>query len=118
MQAELDFSRKLRDEGIERAVSRAERHEQSWGSKAYAFLLDYAKRNEFVVVWMARKEAENTGAVAEPPNKRAWGGPVMRLLRAGVIEETPRRVQNPDRHATKVTVYRSLVYRGPWEIRP
>jgi hypothetical protein len=96
-----DEGARLRDDGIDRAVAHADRVTPKWSQMAYeelrAFLI-HTGLHEFTSEHV-RDFAEAWGFVS-PPDKRAWGGVMMRAARAGLIRKTRRFTpsMNPNSH--------------------
>ena len=104
-QLPIDFARAERDQGIERAVSRADRSTPGWSDLALAYIRLYASQNKgrrFIgrdIVLASR-----TYGVIQPPNDKAWGGPICRAIKAGVIRKVGT-AQDPNRHCNPVPQY-------------
>lgn len=82
-------ARAQRDAGIEQAVSHAEEVDPTWAERAYQFLLAYIDGQRLagvrtVVSEDVRAYAHGLG-LPVPPSNRAWGGPMMRARRAGLL---------------------------------
>ena len=109
-QRELDFTtpvmrtgEELRDKGMQRAHDHAEDVHESWGDKAYQFLLDHTTEGEFMTEDI-RKASE--GIIPEPPSLRAWGGIVRRAAKNGIIKRVGyRSVSNNKAHCTPASVW-------------
>lgn len=85
----MNEATKLRDAGIEQAVTHADEVEPHWAIRAYLFLLAYIDHqrlsgNDTVVSEDVRAYAHGLG-LPVPPSNRAWGGPLMRARRAGLL---------------------------------
>ena len=95
---------KLRDLGIKQSLENAENNNESWGERAYSFLLQYAKSNNTFLAEDVRVAAE--GVIPEPPSKRAWGAIFVRGRKNNLI--TPigfSSVKNPKAHRTPATLW-------------
>lgn len=104
-QMSINFARAARDEGISRAVDRADRAVAGWSDLAFEFIKLFAQQsggNEFIgrdIVVAAKSYG-----LIQPPNDKAWGGPIQRAARAGII----RRVgaaPDPNRHMVLVPLW-------------
>lgn len=101
----------LRDEGIRRAEGHAERVEPGWLEHAVEYVRDYARLHPELTSEKARQYAERCG-LPEPPDKRSWGGVMLRALRAGVVEKIGwTTADDPLVHNNPVSLWRSRVYR-------
>jgi len=82
------LSRKLRDEGMQRAVDHADRENPSWSDKAMGFLDEYLSRlrSQTFRSEDIRKFAEREG-LPIPPDKRAWGSIMTKAAKAGKIKK-------------------------------
>lgn len=110
IQITLDEALAKADQGMARALDRAEGDSPGWGELAFKFLRRYAEGNlEFPGFFVtAASEADKDFPV--PKNERAWGSIYHRAQRAGLIVKTQRRMKHPRRHGSEAIVYRSLVY--------
>ena len=94
----------LRDEGIQRAVDHADYQEPKWSYKAYNFLRLYIQGHKVFMVEQLREAS--VGIVPEPPSKRAWGGVIVRAVKAGIVRRKGFcNVANPSAHCTPATVW-------------
>lgn len=95
----------LRDNGIEAAISHANRKVELWGEKAYSHFLNYLKTVSEFKTEDAREYAQNQG-LEEPPSKRAWGAVVVRLAKENRIFKIGHAtVNNPKAHRCFATVW-------------
>lgn len=76
-----------RAESIEDATAHADREHDGWREAAAAFVVTFAARGPFTGEDVT---GAATGAVPDPPDKRAWGGVFAGLARRGVIRNTGR----------------------------
>lgn len=106
-QLDLDFARAQRDEGITRAVASADGSVPGWSDLALVWIRLYAQQHRgerFIgreVVLASREHG-----VIQPPNDKAWGGPMQRAAKLGII----RRVgsaPDPNRHCNPVPLWES-----------
>ena len=95
----------LRDKGIKQAVDNADNTHEKWSDKAYRFLVNYIKsQNEFMTEDL-RLASEKE--IPKPPSNRAWGGIILRAVRAGLItRDRFSNVKNVKAHKTPATVWR------------
>ena len=95
----------LRDKGIKQAVDNADNAHEKWSDKAYRFLVNYIKsQNEFMTEDL-RLASEKE--IPKPPSNRAWGGIILRAVRAGLItRDRFSNVKNVKAHKTPATVWR------------
>ena len=95
----------LRDKGIKQAVDNADNAHEKWSDKAYRFLVNYIKsQNEFMTEDL-RLASEKE--IPKPPSNRAWGGIILRAVRAGLItRDRFSNVKNAKAHKTPATVWR------------
>src|SRR5580765_2784301 len=78
-------ARAKRDAGISAAMGHADAVNPKWSHMAYAFLLSYAATHGCFTSEELRIAAYAADAVPPPPDERAWGGVVVRGVRAGVL---------------------------------
>ena len=97
--------RALRDSGINAALNNADNTHDQWSDRAYGFLLDYIKSNREFMTEDVRVASESE--LPAPPDKRAWGGIVVRAAKAGLIQKIGfSHVKNVKAHRTPATVWR------------
>ena len=89
-QLAMNFEARVqRDAGIEQAVTHAGQVDPDWAARAYAFLLVYI--NKCRMTGANTLTSEDVRAYAHglglpvPPSSRAWGGPMLRARRAGLL---------------------------------
>lgn len=81
------LARKLRDEGMQRAIDHADRVIDRWQDKAYESLRVYISFNSQPFLSEdVRVYAAHLG-IPDPPDKRAWGAVMMRAAKAGLIRK-------------------------------
>ena len=95
----------LRDKGISKAIDNANNTHGKWSDKAYKFLLGYIKSQHEFMTEDLRLASEKE--IPKPPSNRAWGGIILRAVRAGLITRNRfSNVKNPKAHKTPATVWR------------
>ena len=95
----------LRDKGIKKAIDNANSTHEKWSDKAYKFLLDYIKSHQEFMTEDLRIASEKE--ISKPPSNRAWGGIILRAVRAGLIHRVGfSSVKNVKAHRTPATVWR------------
>jgi len=110
-QKELDLFTgvQLRDEGIERTLTHADRVIENWQEKAYKFLLRYVDNNKDYQFMAEDIRKESDGIVPEPPNSRAWGGIIVRAAKAGIIKRVGyKKVKNSKAHCTPAALWEAI----------
>ena len=109
MQLTSEDAKRLADSGMQRALDHAERVVPSWGERAYQRIVAYAKQHETFCGWMVVKAAALDPTFPEPPNQKAWGGPMQRAARAGIIERIGT-AKDPNRHCNPIPLWKSRVF--------
>ena len=106
-QLDLFEARKLRDEGINKAIDHADKKDDKWSEKAYKYFLYYLKSHcEFMAEDVRIASA---GIIPEPPSKRAWGAIFVKAVKEGLIERKGfRNVKNPKAHLTPATLWEKI----------
>ena len=95
----------LRDKGIKKAVDNANDTHEKWSDKAYKFLVGYIKSHQEFMTEDLRLDSEKE--IPKPPSNRAWGGIILRAVRAGLIHRVGfSNVKNVKAHRTPATVWR------------
>jgi hypothetical protein len=108
MQTKLFTAKDFRDEGIQRAIDNANRKEPKWADMAYGFLLGFIMKHKEFMTEEIRESAEKL--IPHPPSKRAWGGVIVRAVKAGLIYRSGyRNTKNIKAHCTPAAVWRSKI---------
>ena len=95
----------LRDKGIKKAIDNANDTHEKWSDKAYKFLVNYIKSQDEFMTEDLRLASEKE--IPKPPSNRAWGGIILRAVRAGLItRDRFSNVKNVKAHKTPATVWR------------
>lgn len=84
-QLNISFAKKVRDKGIQRAVTHADHVHDSWSDKCYGLFKDFirAQSAPFQTETFRHSIA---GLLEEPPHARAFGSVVVRAVKAGLIK--------------------------------
>lgn len=106
-----EIARRQAEEGMGRALDRAERQTPQWGELAYQRIVAYAKKHERFCGWMVVKATALDPTFPAPPNEKAWGGPMQRAARAKVIERVGT-AKDPNRHGNPIPLWASRIYEG------
>lgn len=109
-QQQIDFGRKLRDEGIQRAVDHADRKEDNWSDTAYQYFKIYLDHKPVGFKFMIEDFREHvSGVLTDPPHKRAFGSLAVRARKEGLIAHAGyRKVTNPTAHRANASVWSKL----------
>lgn len=98
---------KSRDVGMQQSLDHANEKIESWGDKAFEFLLEYIKSHPNFMTEDMRKASNKT--IPIPPSKRAWGPIIVRARREGLIRHTGyQAVKNKTAHRTPASVWRVI----------
>jgi hypothetical protein len=103
------LARRLRDDGIKRAVEHANKVAVNWSDRAHAhllfFLLPKSRGAEFTCE-QVREYAEAHG-IDKPPDKRAWGHVMKRAAREGYAVKNGKYVEatDPKVHCSPAAVW-------------
>lgn len=95
----------LRDEGINKAITNADKVHESWSQKAYNLLITYIQRQDRP--WLAEKFREDTKyLLPAPPSKRAFGAIIVKAVKAGLIKRVGyEQVTNPKAHRATASLW-------------
>lgn len=105
-QAQIDFSRARRDEGITRAVNHANQVERGWEDMAYEFFVNVFLKHQRGPFMCEDYRASCKGVVPDPPSLRAFGGIITKAKRRGLIKRIGiRPVKNPKAQMANATVW-------------
>ena len=101
----INSGSQLRDKGIKQAINNANDTHEKWSEKAYKFLVDYIKSHKEFMTEELRIDSEKE--IPKPPSNRAWGGIILRAVRAGLVHRVGfSSVKNIKAHRTPATVWR------------
>ncbi len=104
----LPSGRTLRDQGIQRALNHANQAKKNWQEMAFRFLVEYARQHDEFSGEEVREASR--GSVPEPPSLRAWGWPLIRAAKEGIIEQIGYvQVKNPAAHRANAALWRSKI---------
>lgn len=107
IQLSIELARAARDDGIERAVEHANADVAGWSDLALAYIKFFAAQNkEMKFTGLDIRLASVKYGLIQPVNPKAWGGPVNRAVRAGVIKRVGT-VPDPNRHCNPVPLWAS-----------
>lgn len=108
---DIDIGDALKDHGMLLASEAEDRERAWWRHHALERLRDLAELSEF----LDSDDLRDWG-VEEPKHPNAWGSVWQKAVKEGWIEEAVgqqrRKSQRPTAHASKMTVYRSLIWCG------
>lgn len=93
------------DDGMERALAHAEQECDRWGELAWRFIQLYAlkhKGERFTGRQIVL--ASKTYGLIQPPTDKAFGGPIQRAVRAGIIRKVGF-APDPNRHCSPVPLF-------------
>ncbi len=98
-------ARAAAQEGIDRAVSAADRAIAGWSDLALRYVRLYATQNrgkQFIGYEIV--QASIAAGIIQPENAKAWGGPIQRAAREGLIRKVGT-APDPNRHGNPVTLW-------------
>lgn len=108
---EFDFDAKeagrLRDEGIDRAVKKADKDNPGWSDRVYKYFVEVFLRdhNGYFMAEQFRQFCASTDFDL-PDNMRAFGGIMLRAKHAGVIKKVgSKETRMPRSHGTPATLW-------------
>lgn len=108
MNPQLDIftARERRNKGILQAVTHADKVNTGWSEKAYGLI------KEFLNVHVGPFQTEELRSYAAlvdftlPAHARAWGGPVAKAARAGLIRQIDTKpTKSPKSHCANAAVW-------------
>lgn len=103
-QPDLFSGEHLRDLGINQAMDSSNQKEEKWTDKAFEFLRSYIESNSEFMAEDVRNASK--GTINEPPSSRAWGGILVRAVKAGLIKRKGfKNVKNEKAHCTPATLW-------------
>lgn len=105
----FEIARRAAQEGMDRALQGAENKVPTWGELAFNWLVAYAKKNAHFTGWMVVKASSLDPNFPIPENEKAWGSPIQRAARRGIIVKDGT-TKDPYRHGNPIPVWRSKVF--------
>lgn len=107
-QLSMDLGKKLKEDGMKRAVDHANAVHKEWSEVAYDFLKGYIEINPMFMTEDVRFASQ--GIVPSPPSQRAWGSVIRRAAVEGIIFKAgTKSVKNGKAHMAFATVWKSLI---------
>ena len=106
---EYEIARRQRDEGMDRALDKAERDVPKWGDLALDWLRRYAETHEEFPGWFVTQGAELDPNFPKAKGQ-AWGAIWVRAQKAGIVRDSGKRMPHPRRHGCPAVVWTSLVF--------
>lgn len=107
-QLNIEYAKKARDRGIERAENHANQVHESWSDKAYALLKEFIRIQPKTSFLAEDFRMSVTDLLPAPPHNRAYGGIFMRAAKAGLIERLGYApVKNWKAHRANASVWRA-----------
>jgi hypothetical protein len=89
----------LKNDGIERAKNKADKENENWSEKAYAFFIEYAKNSKGPFMNADVVEAAK-GVLPEPNDNRAWGHVAVKAMKEGLIKSIGyEKGKKPEHHS-------------------
>jgi hypothetical protein len=100
-----DKAKRAAQDGIDRAVAAADRSIAGWSDFAFDFIKLWASANSGKrAIGHDIVQASIAAGIAQPPNPKAWGGPIQRAARIGVIRKVGT-APDPNRHTNPVPLW-------------
>ena len=104
-QLNIDFARAERDLAMQAAVDAAEGRVPRWGEVAFQYIRLYAtQRRGQRFIGRDITQAAKAYGLESPASPKAWGGPVQRAVRAGVLVKVGF-AQDANRHCSPVPLF-------------
>ena len=108
-----EIARRQAQEGMDRALESAEQVVPKWGDIAFAWIERYARSHQRFTGWMLVKAAANDPNFPPPPTEKAWGGPIQRASRRGIIRRVGTE-KDPHRHGNPIPLWESTICGMPF----
>lgn len=99
----------LAQDGMDLALDNTEKVTPTWGDMAVDYIRRYAKRHPVFAGWMIVKAAACDPNFPAPESEKAWGQPIKRAAKAGIIKRDGY-TKDPNRHNNDIPKWKSLVY--------
>lgn len=102
----------LRDQGIERAVSHAERIDPGWKEKVWDLFKRWIAKKEVGYKFLIedfRRDVEKFGKIESPPSNRAFGFVSVRAAKQNlIIQVGTQKVKNKKAHRANSACWQKL----------
>lgn len=103
------LGKQLKTEGMDQAVMTADSVIPIWSTRAYDFLVNYAKYNYKFMSEDVRTASESE--IPTPPSNRAWGAVIVKAKKNGIIKHFGYgQVKNPIAHMANASVWISQIF--------
>lgn len=105
------MARREAQAGIDQAVAAADRKVEGWSDLALEFIRLFCVQNKGKrCIGHDIVQASIAKGVIQPENAKAWGGPIQRAVRAGLLkrathEGVPLTAPDPNRHTNPVPLW-------------
>ncbi len=106
MQLTLEQARAERDAAIASVMAHADRETPDWSENAYQFIRLYARKADKPFIGNDIVCNAEAWGLTMPDDNRAWGGPIKRAIKEGVIVRVGY-VPAVHRHCAPVPLYRA-----------
>lgn len=101
--------KELRDLGIHRAVTHANKEYDDWSDKAYTTLKDFLRLANGKPFMCEDVREYASIYLPEPPNNRAWGSIIVRARKDGIIKHHGfSQVTNPKAHRANASLWKGV----------
>lgn len=98
----------LKNDGIKRAKNKADRENDGWSSKAYAFFIEYAKNSKEPFMTNDVIQA-SLNILPQPSNLKAWGCvPIKAMKEKLIIRIGYSGGKNPRHHSNPRGLYKYI----------
>ncbi len=106
-QLNIEFSKKARDKGIERAVAHADKEVDSWSHDAYEAFKNWLAAKEQGETFLIEDFREAVAQTLEdPPSRRAFGFLPLKAAKDGLITKAGYgKVKNVKAHLTPASLW-------------
>lgn len=104
-QLSIDFAKAARDEGIQLAEGKANSEITGWSELALNYIkLFVLQRKGTTFTGLDIRLASIEYGLVQPSNSKAWGGPLQKAARLGIIKRVGTTA-DPNRHLNPVPLW-------------
>ena len=104
---DLLLGKLLRDTGIYKAITHANKEHEDWYAMAYSALKDYLLMIDGRTFMCEDVREYASNILPDPPTNRAWGAIIVRARKDGIIKHCGfNQVSNPRAHRANASMWK------------
>jgi hypothetical protein len=106
----LSYAESKARDGMERALTHAEKDVPGWAGIAYSFLLTYARHHETFTAEQLTDDALNDPCFPRPETAKAFGTIFRKAMKANIIAKSGEFARRAQGNGALQVVWKSRIY--------